>query len=52
MATEETQAIDDDLSAKHDAATRILRENVTGSDEGGTVAARKLADRTRTDDLT
>lgn len=47
QSTNDTKSIADNLAAKHDVATKILRENVTGIDEGGTDAARALPDRTR-----
>ncbi len=46
-AIRETKAIPDNPSAKHDGATKILREYVTCQDENGIEAARSLADRTR-----
>lgn len=46
-ATGETTALPTSSEAKAKAATKVLREGVTGRDEGAEEAVDKLPDRTR-----
>ncbi len=45
--TKDTAAIPANLAAKHDAATKVLREGVLHTDEGAAEAIDALPDRTR-----
>jgi hypothetical protein len=47
-ASRATSPLRGDLRHEEDAATKILKENATGHDEGGKAAAHALPDRTRT----
>ena len=44
-ATTETTAISTNLGDKHDAATKVLREGVLGTDQGADQAIDRLPDR-------
>lgn len=45
--TKDTGPIQGDLAAQHDAATKVLREGVLGTDQGSMEALDALPDRTR-----
>jgi hypothetical protein len=45
LATSETAAIPTNPDDKNDAATKVLREGVLGTDQGAVVAIDKLPDR-------
>lgn len=49
-ATDETAPIAGDLALQHDAATKVLREGVLGTDQGAMEALDALPDRTRSSD--
>jgi hypothetical protein len=50
--TDDTAPIPGDLAAQHDAATKVLREGVMGTDQGAMEAIDALPDRTRSADKT
>lgn len=47
-ATQQTKPIPTDPAQKADAATKVLREGVTGKNAGAKTAVNKLPDRTHT----